>query len=85
MAERCSAWRGFEGGTWEKEINVRSFIKHNYVPYDGDETFLAGLSMGADGGIGSTLCDQLFGKRVMLPLLCPITLPRIGIVAIDTA
>ena len=42
MSERCSAWRGFEGGTWEKEINVRSFIKHNYVPYDGDETFLAG-------------------------------------------
>ena len=42
MAERCSAWRGFEGGTWEKEINVRSFIKHNYTPYDGDETFLEG-------------------------------------------
>ena len=42
MSERCSAWRGFEGGTWEKEINVRSFIKHNYAPYDGDETFLAG-------------------------------------------
>ena len=34
------AWRGFEGGTWEKEVNVRSFIKHNYTPYDGDESFL---------------------------------------------
>ena len=42
MAERCNAWRGFEGGTWEKEVNVRSFIKHNYTPYDGDESFLAG-------------------------------------------
>ena len=42
MSERCSAWRGFEGGTWEKEINVRSFIKHNYTPYDGDESFLEG-------------------------------------------
>ena len=42
MAERFEAWRGFEGGTWEKEVNVRSFIKHNYVPYDGDEGFLAG-------------------------------------------
>ena len=42
MSERCSAWRGFEGGTWKKEINVRSFIKHNYEPYDGDESFLAG-------------------------------------------
>ena len=42
MAERCSAWRGFEGGTWEKEVNVRSFIKHNYTPFDGDESFLEG-------------------------------------------
>ena len=42
MTERIDAWRGFEGGTWEKEINVRSFIKHNYTPYDGDDTFLAG-------------------------------------------
>jgi formate C-acetyltransferase len=42
MSERCSAWRGFEGGTWEKEVNVRSFIKHNYEPYDGDEAFLEG-------------------------------------------
>ncbi|MBE6601805.1 MAG: formate C-acetyltransferase [Ruminococcaceae bacterium] len=36
------AWEGFESGTWVKEINVRSFIKHNYTPYDGDEAFLAG-------------------------------------------
>ena len=42
MSERFNAWRGFEGGTWEKEVNVRSFIRHNYVPYDGDETFLEG-------------------------------------------
>ena len=42
MSERCSAWRGFEGGTWEKEVNVRSFIKHNYKPFDGDESFLEG-------------------------------------------
>ncbi len=33
-------WKGFEQGTWQKEINVRSFIKHNYIPYDGDESFL---------------------------------------------
>ena len=39
-----SAWRGFEGGTWEREINVRSFIKHNYTPYDGDESFLVGAT-----------------------------------------
>ena len=35
-------WQGFEGGTWVREINVRSFIKHNYTPYDGDDSFLAG-------------------------------------------
>ena len=35
-------WEGFESGTWTKEINVRSFIKHNFTPYDGDEAFLVG-------------------------------------------
>ncbi len=35
-------WYGFEDGTWTKEINVRSFIKHNFTPYDGDEAFLEG-------------------------------------------
>ena len=44
MAERINAWRGFEGGTWEKEVNVRSFIKHNYTPYDGDDSFLEGAT-----------------------------------------
>ena len=38
----CNQWRNFEGGTWQKEVNVRSFIKHNYTPYDGDDSFLAG-------------------------------------------
>ena len=34
-------WNGFEAGTWMKEINVRSFIRHNYTPYSDDDTFLA--------------------------------------------
>ncbi len=42
MKENYEGWHGFEGGTWQKEINVRSFIRHNYTPYDGDESFLAG-------------------------------------------
>ncbi len=33
-------WDGFKEGNWVREINVRSFIKHNYTPYDGDESFL---------------------------------------------
>lgn len=35
-------WQGFEGGSWAVEVNVRSFIQHNYTPYEGDEKFLAG-------------------------------------------
>ena len=42
MEHKYEGWSGFEGGTWVKEINVRSFIRHNYTPYDGDETFLQG-------------------------------------------
>ena len=29
-------WNGFEGGRWEKEINVSEFIRLNYTPYMGD-------------------------------------------------
>lgn len=36
------AWKGFKEGTWCNEINVRDFIKSNYTPYDGDESFLNG-------------------------------------------
>ena len=32
----------FYGFIWKREINVRDFIQHNYTPYDGDESFLAG-------------------------------------------
>ena len=35
-------WSSFQGGIWEKEINVRDFIQKNYTPYDGDEAFLCG-------------------------------------------
>ena len=42
MAYKYEAWEGFEAGTWTREINVRSFIRHNFTPYDGNEEFLAG-------------------------------------------
>jgi formate C-acetyltransferase len=35
-------WNGFTPGDWTKEIDVRDFIQHNYTPYEGDDTFLAG-------------------------------------------
>ena len=36
------AWRGFKGGQWQTEINVRNFIHNNYTPYYGDDSFLEG-------------------------------------------
>ena len=44
MSYKYEGWQGFVGGTWDKEVNVRSFIKHNYTPYDGDESFLVGAT-----------------------------------------
>ncbi|MBQ9736486.1 MAG: formate C-acetyltransferase [Clostridia bacterium] len=40
MIYNFEQWRGFESGTWTRDINVRSFIRHNYTRYDGDESFL---------------------------------------------
>jgi formate C-acetyltransferase len=34
------AWEGFVGEEWKKEIDVRAFIQDNYLPYEGDESFL---------------------------------------------
>ena len=35
-------WKNFKKGDWQSEINVRDFIQHNYTPYEGDDSFLAG-------------------------------------------
>ncbi len=34
----------FKGGKWQTEINVRDFIQRNYTLYEGDSSFLAGLT-----------------------------------------
>lgn len=36
-----TAWRGFVGDTWQKNVDVREFISHNYTLYTGDDSFLA--------------------------------------------
>ena len=41
VSEQKSPWQGFAGGNWEKNIDVRDFIQRNYIPYSGDESFLA--------------------------------------------
>lgn len=39
---KSEAWNGFNGGNWERFIDVRDFIQKNYTPYEGDDSFLEG-------------------------------------------
>ncbi len=37
---RFSQWEGFKGTKWQNDIDPRDFIQKNYIPYEGDESFL---------------------------------------------
>ncbi|GHH98361.1 formate C-acetyltransferase [Neobacillus kokaensis] len=37
-------WKGFKEGLWTKEVNVRDFILKNFIPYEGDDSFLTSAS-----------------------------------------
>ena len=37
-------WLNFKEGNWTKEVNVRDFIQKNYTLYEGDESFLSGIT-----------------------------------------
>lgn len=37
-------WNGFKDGQWQEEINVRDFIQKNVTPYEGDDSFLEGVT-----------------------------------------
>ncbi len=41
-------WEGFSGRIWKEEVNTRDFIQKNYVPYDGDSSFLEGPTEATD-------------------------------------
>ena len=41
-------WEGFQGKNWVNSVDVRDFIQCNYIPYDGDETFLEGPTEATD-------------------------------------
>src|SRR3954464_249818 len=41
LPDTTEAWRGFEPGLWQRDVNVRWFLQRNYTPYEGDDTFLA--------------------------------------------
>lgn len=34
-------WKSYKKGSWCEKIDVRDFIQKNYIPYNGDESFLA--------------------------------------------
>ena len=36
------AWKNFNKGKWQEEIDVRNFIQLNYTPYEGTDEFLEG-------------------------------------------
>lgn len=36
--------KGFVEGNWNTSVDVRDFIQKNYTPYDGDDSFLLGMS-----------------------------------------
>ena len=60
-------WAGFEKGTWVREINLRSFINHNYTPYDGNEEFLEGPEVSVlaftDGNVVKPMVSSMDHKR----------------------
>jgi len=39
-----SEWNGFVSGEWASEVDVRDFIQKNYTPYEGDDSFLCGVT-----------------------------------------
>jgi formate C-acetyltransferase len=39
---KSDPWRSFEEGDWKRRVAVRDFIQHNYAPYQGGDSFLAG-------------------------------------------
>ena len=41
-------WEGFKTGVWTEEINVRDFIQNNVTPYDGNDSFLEGVTPATD-------------------------------------
>ena len=41
-------WSGFKGKLWKDGVDVRKFVRENYAPYEGDESFLAGPTKSTD-------------------------------------
>ncbi|MCR4581174.1 MAG: formate C-acetyltransferase [Bacilli bacterium] len=70
-------WYKFINGKWQEEVNVSDFIKHNYVPYDGDESFLAGTTQKTKN-IWSR-CEELLNEELKKHVLDIDTVNMSGI------
>lgn len=44
MENNNKAWNSFKEGRWQNIIDVRDFIQTNYIPYEGDDSFLVGAT-----------------------------------------
>ncbi len=41
-ATAADPWAGFDEGAWRHDVDVACFIRGNYAPYSGDDSFLSG-------------------------------------------
>src|SRR4030095_5680164 len=57
-----TGWECFRSGLWQTSINVRDFIQQNYLPYDGDDSFLAPATARTQA-IWKTLQDLFVEER----------------------
>ena len=55
-------WKGFNEGIWQQEINVREFIQKNYLPYEGNDSFLEGPTVKTKGLWQE--CSELLAKEI---------------------
>ncbi|QZY57265.1 formate C-acetyltransferase [Crassaminicella profunda] len=60
-------WTGFIQGNWTEEIDVRDFIQKNYTPYEGDESFLGGITEKTEKvwNICKNMCQDELKKGVL--------------------
>ena len=75
------AWKDFKGDIWKKEINVSDFIKSNYTKYDGDESFLKGITKKTDSVWKK--CSELLKEELEKHVLDVDTVHMSGINAFE--
>ncbi len=61
------AWKNFKSGQWQTAIDVEDFIINNVTSYDGDESFLEGISSKTET-LWKT-CEELLVQEIQLGVL----------------